>query len=693
MKVKASIFVLVFLVSISLLSWGQKLKEKDLPEKYQDWLKLTRYIIHDKELDVFMQLTSDWERDIFIESFWNIRDPTPGTPRNEKKEEIIERFNYANLRLGSGAGRAGWMTDQGRIYIILGPPASIERNPSSRDIFPNEIWSYYGDPNKGLPTHFALVFFRRGGAGELKLYSPMSDGPASLLIMGRDYDAFDYEGLFDKIRDAAPILALSSLSVIPGEIPLNFQPSPQDNFIFANIFESAKKEVMPTYATHFLDYRGIVDVDYMTNFVECETQLDVIKDPISGINFLHFSILPTEISVDYYDVNDQYFSDLSIDVSLRVQDNIIFQYSKNFPIYFSNDEIRQIESTGLSIEDTFPIAEGDYKFIVLLQNSVAKEFSIFEKDLSIPEDSGLPIISGPFLGFKIVSLDRNYHIPYKILDKKLAVDPKKTFSVSDDIVFFFNIENLTRDLWEGGEVRVVISSFEAENAAKKSYTIKLNNYTFNEILFVDQQLSASEFVPDYYDLTLSFRDKDGATIDEKSEKFIITTADAISHPTPKTKGVPLQNQFIYFYMLAHQYDSLNKGDKAEANFRKAYEMRPDYFKGLIDYANFSLKMNKLDKALELIEIVKDDEEQKFSYFLVKGKALMGLGRYAEAIDNFLEGNKIYNSDLSLLNSLGFCYYRTDQKEKALETLEASLRLDPNQEEVKKLIKEIEKESI
>ena len=693
MKVKISIFALVFLVSISLLSWGQKLKEKDLPEKYQDWLKLTRYIIHDKELDVFMQLTSDWERDVFIESFWNIRDPTPGTPRNEKKEEIIERFNYANLRLGSGSGRPGWMTDQGRIYIILGPPASIERNPSSRDIFPNEIWSYYGDPNKGLPTHFALVFFRRGGAGELKMYSPMSDGPASLLIMGRDYDPFDYEGLYEKIMEAAPILALSSLSVIPGEIPLNFQPSPQDNFIFASIFDSAKKEVMPTYATHFLDYRGIVDVDYMTNFVECETQLDVIKDPVSGINFLHFSILPTEISVDYYDVNDQYFSDLSIDVSLRVEDNIIFQYSKNYPIYFSDDEIRQIESTGLSIEDTFPIAEGDYKFIVLLQNSVAKEFSIFEKDLSIPEDSGLPIISGPFLGFKIVNLDRNYHIPYKILDKKLAVDPKKTFSVSDDLVFFFNIENLTRDLWEGGEVRVVISSFEAENAAKKSYTIKLNNYTFNEILFVDQQLSASEFAPDYYDLTLSFRDKDGATIDEQSEKFIITTADAIAHPTPKTKGVPLQNQFIYFYMLAHQYDSLNKGDKAEANFRKAYEMRPDYFKGLIDYANFSLKMNKLDKALELIEIVKDDEEQKFSYFLVKGKALMGLGRYAEAIDNFLEGNKIYNSDLSLLNSLGFCYYRTDQKEKALETLEASLRLDPNQEEVKKLIKEIEKESI
>ena len=176
MKIKTSvILILCILLAASLFS-QQKLKEKDLPEKYQDWLKLVKYIIQDKELDVFMQLTNNRERDIFVEAFWNLRDPTPGTPINEKKDELIERFEYANYRLGSGAGRPGWMTDQGRIYMILGPPVSIERNPSSREIVPNEIWSYYGDPTKGIPTHFTLVFFRRGGSGELKLYDPVSDG-------------------------------------------------------------------------------------------------------------------------------------------------------------------------------------------------------------------------------------------------------------------------------------------------------------------------------------------------------------------------------------------------------------------------------------------------------------------------------------------------------------------------------------
>ena len=103
-----------------------------------------------------------------------------------------------------------------------------------------------------------------------------------------------------------------------------------------------------------------------------------------------------------------------------------------------------------------------------------------------------------------------------------------------------------------------------------------------------------------------------------------------------------------------------------------------------------LKIKKFDKILELIESLKEYEKLKFDYYLVRGKAFMGKGQYSYAIDNLLEGNKIYNSDTRLLNSLGFCYYKTRQKEEALDALEASLRLNPEQKEVKKLIEEIKK---
>ena len=64
--------------------------------------------------------------------------------------------------------------------------------------------------------------------------------------------------------------------------------------------------------------------------------------------------------------------------------------------------------------------------------------------------------------------------------------------------------------------------------------------------------------------------------------------------------------------------------------------------------------------------------------------------YSDAIENLLEGSKIYNSNVSLLNSLGFCYYKIKEKEKALSVLKASLSLNPEQKEIENLIEEITK---
>jgi tetratricopeptide (TPR) repeat protein len=103
-----------------------------------------------------------------------------------------------------------------------------------------------------------------------------------------------------------------------------------------------------------------------------------------------------------------------------------------------------------------------------------------------------------------------------------------------------------------------------------------------------------------------------------------------------------------------------------------------------------LKNNKFDKALELAEYIKQDEQMQFDYHLIKGQAQLGKEMYMQAIESLEEGNKIYNSDTRLLNSLGYCYYKTAQKSKAIEVLNASLRVNPDQEEVKKLLAEIEK---
>ena len=67
-------------------NFDQEVREKDLPKKYQQFLNKARNILTDEKKEVFMKLTSNKERDKFIEVFWESRDPAHQTAKNEFKE-------------------------------------------------------------------------------------------------------------------------------------------------------------------------------------------------------------------------------------------------------------------------------------------------------------------------------------------------------------------------------------------------------------------------------------------------------------------------------------------------------------------------------------------------------------------------------------------------------------------------------
>lgn len=95
--------------------------QADLPSPYKKWLtEDVAYIISDEERSAYKRLESDEEHEHFIEQFWLRRDPTPGTPVNEMKEEHYRRIAYTNEHYSSTI--PGWKTDRGRIYIQYGPP-------------------------------------------------------------------------------------------------------------------------------------------------------------------------------------------------------------------------------------------------------------------------------------------------------------------------------------------------------------------------------------------------------------------------------------------------------------------------------------------------------------------------------------------------------------------------------------------
>jgi GWxTD domain-containing protein len=690
MTKKSSILApLLIMVLAGLLSAQTKVKEKDLPVRHQDWLKLTTTIILPAERDVFLTLTNERERDIFIDAFWKQRDPTPATPQNEYKDEMEKRFKYVNEYFRRGTVREGWMTDMGRIYMILGPPRSIERFEGVADLYPVQAWYYYGDALKALPANFAMVFFQRGG-GEFKLYNPISDGPGSLIIDTKGLDLTDHQALYEKIKEIAPTLASVSLSIIPGEIPYGYSPSPQTAIILAKIFDSPKKDINPAYATHFLHYKGIVSTEYLTNFIESDAAVNVFHDSILGLDFLHFSISPHKASIDYYQPKDQYYCNFKLSVSLRRSDAVVFQYTRDYPFYFPPDRVEQIQANGIAVQDLFPIAEGKFGLTVLLQNAVGKEFSLLERQIEVPAAEGPAKLTTPILGYGLQEVAGTSAVPFKVLGRQILTDPKGTLGSGDDLAFAAGLVGLTRDLWTGGTVEVAAEGSLAKGKPVPVRTIKLADLPYARTMTFLEKSSVRDFSPDYYEVTFTLKNAVGDILDKATAPFVLSPA-AVPHPVTIVRPLPPANNHLYYYGLAIQYDKTGEVAKAEAALRKAYDLKPDYPEGIVQYADFLVRAGKTDEALRLIEPLADQANFRFDYYLIKGRALQDKGQYGPAIQSLLEGNKIYDSDTRLLNALGFCFYKTGQKKEALDALNASLRLNPEQSDIKELVGRVEKE--
>ncbi|MGD0942176.1 MAG: GWxTD domain-containing protein [Terracidiphilus sp.] len=133
---------------------AQKQVRKELKGAYKSWLDQdVAYIISDEERNAFKNLGNDEERDAFIENFWLRRNPNPDSPENEFREEHYRRIAYANEHFA--AGKPGWKTDRGHIYIAYGAPNSIDSHPSggnytrpqeegggNTSTYPFEVWNY-----------------------------------------------------------------------------------------------------------------------------------------------------------------------------------------------------------------------------------------------------------------------------------------------------------------------------------------------------------------------------------------------------------------------------------------------------------------------------------------------------------------------------------------------------------------------
>ena len=187
---------------------------KQLPPTYHKWLvEDVPYIITQDEKKEFLRLTTDDQRDHFIEQFWETRNPTPHSPINTFKEEHYRRLAYVRDRFGDARYNNGWRSDMGQVYITLGPPQQIAKHHEGMATRPVEIW-FYESPSPALPPYFNLVFYQRSYSDPYTLYSPRQDGPTRV-VSNDVHDDVQALKVIEKSMGAEA--AHTMISLIPGE--------------------------------------------------------------------------------------------------------------------------------------------------------------------------------------------------------------------------------------------------------------------------------------------------------------------------------------------------------------------------------------------------------------------------------------------------------------------------------------------
>ena len=175
-----SAVILMATATAVLMAW-QAAPQQAVQSAYDKWLNEdVVYIITAQERVAFQKLTTDAEREHFIVQFWQQRDPTPETEKNEFKEEHYRRIAYAN-ELFAATDLPGWQTDRGRIYIIYGPPDEIESHPSPDASAPFDQWLYNHIEGVGDRVIFTFTDTQRDGEYHMTvnpLLAKNATGPA-----------------------------------------------------------------------------------------------------------------------------------------------------------------------------------------------------------------------------------------------------------------------------------------------------------------------------------------------------------------------------------------------------------------------------------------------------------------------------------------------------------------------------------
>lgn len=681
-------WMVALLLALGANGYGKDERLERLSPEHRKWLEEeVVYIITDSEREVFLQLETLEERENFIEAFWRKRDPNPATPENEFKVEHYQRLEYANKFLGRETFRPGWRTDRGRYHIILGEPREVQRYDGYNDLVSTELWFYEGDPRKGLPSFFYLLFFKRHDIGEYELYHPIVDGPAALL-KGQYTPNSPVEQALDRLTEISPELATASLSFDTSEPPdfIGGRASLGTDIMLARIEESPKRAIRADYADAYLRYGGKVTAEYSFNFIPSRSVFAVLVGP-ENTPFLHYSIEidPQNFTMETDEDHTKYYTTLDVSLEVNSQEgDLVVANDKEVYLELTPSQVNQVGASPFAYQDDFPLVAGDYKVSVILRNRVLKQYTVAETDIQVPMVSGdRPTMTEPILGFRVDAKPGDFRPDelrtFQVGNLQVQPSADNVFLIGDTVHALFQVKGAGQEYGLGFALRQGEQTLEER-------TTKLADYEGGPVL---ERFHMTAKVGGTYELHIRLLDPSGATLQEKSVPVQVSPRSDIARPWIYRSSFNTTSPGLLALARGDELWRLRRYEEAQAEFEKAVAAGNEK----IPMASWKLaeayiRGGKADAALELLLPMEEEYGKQFEVIAGIGFAYYLKGDFAQSAQYLTRAMQLRPADTTLLNALGESYIKTGDEERAREALERSLSMDPDQKATRDLLASI-----
>jgi len=662
-----------------------------LSDQYRDWLeKEVVYIMADKERDAFLDLESEEERAAFIKAFWQRRDPDPVTPVNEFREEHYRRLEHVNKYFGRESPVPGWMTDRGKMYIILGEPDDREDFTAVPMLYPTEVWFYQQNREKGLPP-LNLLFWQEHAVGPYRLFNHFLDKPEDLMPAQPMDPENSRQEAYLLLQEMNPELAQAAMTMRadqggyanifqPDRAGLDFQS------LLSDIYVSPFRRVDTRYVDAAGEARGIVEAEYLFNYIPSTGMANVLPGP-GQASFVHFTIEiePRNMTLAHDPKKKVYYTSFELRGEVTTKDEsatVVHSFTKQPFLQLTESQFKDVGSRAFAYRDMFPIVSGDFQLRVVLNNQARTEYTIFDTELVVPDRSGDEPRLGapmPLYGMTKVKSEGDGAVDpyrtYRIGNVGLDPNAKHTVAIGNYLMAHVPIENVPPD----HELRVKIFSREAEGeAAVLEQTHRLDFYDRPVVL----RIPLGEMPSGRYRFVVELLDPREEPLASREVDFYISPLSEIRRPWAVRDTLEGEKLGVVRAMLSEQAMRLGRVDEGRLLAEQALAANPNLIPARLLLARFHLDEGGFREAIRLLEPAHAQAPQNPEVLLALGDAHFQSRSYQRAAELFETAASIRRPTPNLLNALGLARAQLGNTAGAIEALTRSLDLDPAQPGIK-----------